>query len=221
MFSIWGKHGKQVHLPAAGGQEVEGAAKRRTHRVCVEVVKVYDSCFQCECVEDLSVTPPVGQCDPAMIQGMVGNVVSFGCQFGEDLNIPGLPGRRRVTFTWTVRVTVTYTAVDGTTQTAVDTFTFAKDVPLFVAPGFEDVMFCKFFARFEFLRQRIVGRNFFFDLGQTLLFKTAADVQLEIDTYGECVPPLCEAIPTACEEFELRCEMSPPSFNPPQPSEVD
>ena len=178
MFSIWGKNmaNKCIFLPLVGRKK--GAAKRRTHRVCVEVVKVYDSCFQCECVEDLSVTPPVGQCDPAMIQGMVGNVVSFDCQFGEDLNIPGLPGRRRVTFTWTVRVTVTYTAVDGTTQTAVDTFTFAKDVPLFVAPGFEDVMFCKFFARFEFLRQRIVGRNFFFDLGQTLLFKTAADVQL-------------------------------------------
>ena len=121
-----------------------------------------------------------------------------------------------MTFTWTVRVVVT-TAVNGSTQKAVDTFTFAKDVPLFVAPGFEDLMFCKFFARFEFLRQRIVRRSIFFDLGQTLLFKTAADVQLEVDTYGECVPPLCEAIPTACEDFQMRCESSPPSFNPPQP----
>ena len=57
----------------------------------VEVVKVYDSCFQCECVEDLSVTPATGRPDPSSIQSIVGKVVSFDCQFGESLNIPGCP----------------------------------------------------------------------------------------------------------------------------------
>lgn len=185
--------------------------------VCIEVVKVYDSCFQCECIEGLTVTPAAGQPAPASVVSTSATVTSFDCVFGEELNIPGLPGRRRITFNWTVEVTVTYIAVDGTTQTIVTTFTFSKDVPLYVAPGFENLMFCKFFATFEFLRVRIVSGSIVFDLGMSLLFKTAADVQLLVPAFGFCVPPRCRAIPTACEDFIIRCETTPPDFNPPQP----
>ncbi|MGI5839497.1 MAG: hypothetical protein ACOX8W_07520 [bacterium] len=195
--------------------------KPETETVCIEVVKVYDSCFQCECIEDLTVTPEDGQPAPVSVLSANAVVCSFDCVFGEDLNIPGLPGRRRITFTWVVEVTIEYLATDGSTQTVVATFTFTKDVPLYVAPGFESLMFCKFFANFEILRIRIVNGSIVFDLGMSLLFKTAADVQLLVPAFGFCVPPRCREIPTACEDFIFRCETEPPNFNPPQPEPIE
>jgi len=191
-----------------------------TETVCIEVVKVYDSCFQCECIENLTIpTDPVFP-PPATIVSATATLVCFDCVFGEDLNIPGLPGRRRVTFTWQVLVTIEYVDAGGTTRTVSETFTFTKDVPLYVAPGFESLMFCKFFASFEILRIRIVNTSIVFDLGMSLLFKTAADVQLLVPSFGFCVPPRCREIPTACEDFLFRCEETPPDFNPPQPPPI-
>ncbi len=209
----------QQVLPTPGPCPTTGCPPTR-EVVCVEVVKVYDSCFQCECIEGLTVVPAVGQPAPLTVLSTTARVLTFDCVFGDPIIIPGLPGRRRVTFNWTVEVTVRYTAVDGSTQTIVTTFSFTKDVPLYVAPGFEALMFCRFFAQFDFLRVRIVGTSIVFDFGMSLLFKTAADVQLLIPAYGFCVPPRCREIPTACEDFVLACELNPPNFNPPQPTVV-
>lgn len=185
-----------------------------TETVCIEVLKVYDFCFQSERREN--VCTPLGTCMPTAGATVTCTITGATCaEVGRG--VPDETGRANVTLAVTVTYDLEVFAPGATTPECVFTaltFAFTKEIRL-CAPTtpFATTIVCDVpsFA----CTCLILGTNICCTFDLCIVVQSVAPVKLLVPSFGFCVPAVCEAVspqpPIICppQLFPAQCPSLP------------
>ncbi len=180
--------------------------------VCIEVTKVYDSCFQTDILLATATVAPA----------ISGTVVSGGCTVtGTSCTLisstpaasppnpppPAVPLFQNLTFNVVVSGSVTVISSAGL-STGAFTVSQLKTVTLFAPSGVSTL--CEITADCQITS--ISGNTVNINIDLCEVFKTVFLAQLLVPAYGFCTPSPCSVSPIVCPP------VPPPQFPPDPPS---
>lgn len=188
----------------------EMASPQPTRTECIEVLKVYDFCFQSERRDN--VCTPLGTCMPTPGATVTCTITAVDCvEVGRT--VPDASGRANVTLAVTVTYNLEVFAPGATTPECTFTdliFAFTKEIRL-CAPTtpFATTIMCSVpsFA----CSCLILGPNICCTFDLCIVVQSVAPVKLLVPTFGFCVPAVCEAVsptpPIVCppQLFPAQC----------------
>ena len=201
-----------------GGCSVTAQQISETVPVCVVIEKVFDSCLQRECFENLSIPLPTGGVRPFTFVSLT---------FLNGMIVPGsiiitpIPSTLTARVQFTIQIPFTLTLRDATGAVFTVTGTLPdikKDIVLFFPPTPSEF---DFNLRVE-TRTEVLGLATFtattivLSIGTFIISKITGCVQLLIPEFGFCpTPHECEEFEPGnpCEDFE---DADVPDFFPPQ-----
>ena len=157
---------------------------------CIQVTKVYDSCFQTEDFTNLCAPIPSGLCQEiAEMPGTTATcaVTSSSCTFVSSTST-GVDDFVNATFAVSLTETITLTSTTGKTCTITVPITFVKTVTLCGPLGTTQV--CTI-AGTSCGPCAIIDNTVCCQLIVCLVFQSVATVQLLVPSYGFCTPAAC------------------------------
>jgi hypothetical protein len=168
---------------------------------CIEVTKVYDSCFQTETFNNLCTPIPTNCLTIAGEAGTVATcaITAQSCSFVSAVST-GVDDFANVTFAFSLTETITLTNTAGQTCTFTVPVTFVKTVTLCAPSGTTQT--CEV-AGTTCGPCALIDDQVCCQLVVCIVLQSVATVQLLVPSYGFCVPAPCAVLPI------LPC---PPSF---------
>ncbi len=180
--------------PIVPGPCPHGMCPPPTEIDCIEVTKVYDSCFQTEDFSNVCATIPKGTCtEIAEIAGTVATcaVTASNCTFVSSTPT-GVDDFVNATFAVSLTETITLTAPSGATCSITLPISFVKTVTLCAPAGTTQV--CTI-AGTTCGPCAIIDGTVCCQLIVCLVLQSVATVQLLVPSYGFCVPAACSVLP--------------------------
>ena len=192
--------------PIVPGPCPQGVCPPPTEIDCIEVTKVYDSCFQTEDFTNLCATIPPGICtEIASTAGTTATcaITASSCTFVSSVPT-GVDDFVNATFAISLTETITLTSPTGATCNITLPVTFVKTVTLCGPSGTSQV--CTI-AGTTCGPCAIIDATVCCQLVVCLVLQSVATVQLLVPAYGFCVPSACSVlgIPPCPPTFPANC----------------
>jgi hypothetical protein len=174
---------------------ISGDCPQPTQIDCIEVTKVYDSCFQTEDFSNLCTRIPYDDCchEIAKQAGTVATcaVTASSCTFVSSTPT-GVDDFVNATFAVSLTETITLTSTTGKTCTITVPVSFVKTVTLCAPAGTTQT--CTI-AGANCGPCAIIDDSVCCQLTVCLVLQSVAVVQLLVPSFGFCVPSACSVLP--------------------------